>query len=181
MVLEGREFGVEQFAPPLVLLATRLSSQPRERGDHVVRTAGLVSEYNPQACILGASRDALLAVVRRHRSAKMLAGMPMVDDLRGLVVDRPLAVAPVFLGPIGKGYHRHIWPHGKNRRQFRIELFGSRLLLILWRSPVAHRVESIGVLVIERHGATAHFPVACRATALLGQSLLLGGLTCGLG
>jgi hypothetical protein len=39
----------------------------------------------------------------------------------------------------------------------------------------------LGVCVKERHGATAHFPVACRATALLGQSLLFGGLPCGLG
>src|SRR6266704_499650 len=64
LVRKVREFGVEQFATPLVLLATRLASQPRERSDHVVSTAGLVAQYNPQAFILGASRDALLAVVR---------------------------------------------------------------------------------------------------------------------
>jgi energy-coupling factor transporter ATP-binding protein EcfA2 len=124
LVFEVRKFGVEQCATPLVLLATPLASQSRELGDHVVSTAGLVPEYNPQAFILGASLDALLAIVRCHGSAKMLAGMPMVDDFRGLVVDRPLEVAPVFLCTIGKRYHRQIWPHGKNRSPFRIELFG---------------------------------------------------------
>src|SRR6266516_2940332 len=55
------------------------------------------------------------------------------------------------------------------------------MLLILWRSPVAHRVELLGVSVKERHGATAYFAVACRATALLRQALFFGGFTCGLG
>ena len=45
LVRKIREFGVEQFAPLLVLLATHLASQPRERGDHVVSTAGLVAQY----------------------------------------------------------------------------------------------------------------------------------------
>src|SRR5712691_1857451 len=100
LVRKVREFSVEQFATPLVLLATHLSRQPRDLGDHVVSTVGLVSKHNPQACILGASRNALLAVVRRQGRSQMLAGVPMVDDLRSLVVDRPLEVAPVFLRPI---------------------------------------------------------------------------------
>src|SRR5215217_9429974 len=110
--------------------------------------------------MLGASRDTLLAVVRRHGSAQMLAGVPMVDDLRGLVVDRPLEVAPVFLGAIRKCYDLQSGPYSQHRRQLRIELGGQRLLLILWRSPVAHRVELLGVCVKERHGATPHFPGA---------------------
>src|SRR5712692_8810293 len=165
LVLEVRQLGVEQFAPPLVQLATHLTRQPGYRGDHVVRTAGLVAEQDTQAFVLGAALDTLLAVIRRHGSAEMLARVPVVDDLRGVLVDRLVEVAPIFLGPIGQRDYLHIWPYGKNRRQFRIELCGQRLLLILWCSPVAHRVESLGVLVKERHGATAHFPVACWATA----------------
>src|SRR6266852_928469 len=181
LVLEVRQLGVEQCAPPLVKLATHLTHQPGHRGDHVVSTAGLVAEQDTQAFVLGASLDTLLAVIRHHGSPEMLARMPVVDDLRGVLVDRLVEVAPVFLGPIGQRDHLQVWPYGKKSSQLGIQLCRQRLLLGLWRSPVAHRVESLGVLVKERHGATAHFPVACGATELLGQSLLLGGLTGGLG
>src|SRR5712691_13345226 len=72
------------------------------------------------------------------------------------------------------------WPQSW-RRAFCIKLCGQRLLLRLWRAPVVHGVEPIGLFVIERDSATAYFPVPCGATELLGQSLLLGGLPCGLG
>lgn len=107
--------------------------------------------------------------------------MSVVNALRGVLVDRSVAGAPVFLGPIGQRYHLHVWPSGQNRRQLCLQLGRQRLLLGLWRSPVPHGVESLGVLVIERDGAAAHLPVACGATALLGSSLLLGSLTLGLG
>src|SRR6266571_4901387 len=181
LVLEVRTLGVEQFAPPLASLSTHLSRQPGELGNHVVSPTGLVSENDPQACILCMAHDRLLAVVCRHRGAEMLAGVSMVNDLRGVLVDGPVEVAPVFLGPIGQRYHLQVWPYGKNRSQLCIKLFRQRLLLGLWRSPVPHGVESLGVLVIERDGAAPHLPVACGATELLGQSLLLGGLTFGLG
>src|SRR5262249_23973953 len=135
----------------------------------------------PQAFILCTARDRLLAVVRRHRGAEMLAGVSVVHALRGVLVDRPLEVAPVFLGPIGQRYHLQVWPYSQHRRQLGIQLCRQCLLLGLWRSPVLHGVESLGVLVIECDCAAAHLSVAGGATKLLGPSLPLGGLTLGLG
>src|SRR5262249_20885278 len=105
LVLEVRALGVEQFAKPLASLATHLARQPGELGNHVVSPTRLVAENDPQAFILGTARDRLLTVGHRHRGTEMLAGVAVINDLRGVLVDRPLEVAPVFLGPIGQRYH----------------------------------------------------------------------------
>src|ERR671915_95230 len=66
--------------------------QPTQLRDHLINPTDLVPKHDPKTGVLSPTFNVLVPVIRRHRLAQMLAGMTVIHDARGVVIERAVEV-----------------------------------------------------------------------------------------